>query len=184
MSSDGELTAKIGMALENWPRLSGYKVLFDHGPKDKANVGTIVSWFGAGAVPARETELSQLDIAIVKPGGKHDRALVLLEVEETSARPKTLLGDALGFLAGDHVSFEGQELEVGPWTTLVVLAQGAQNQEDRVARLLANVRACVPALDTRNSKVGAVHMRLFSNADSLESLSKQLIDEALTRGGS
>jgi hypothetical protein len=51
-----------------------------------------------------------------------DRALVLVEIEETSSTPKVILGDLFGTLMGDHVTFQGKrELKAGDHTSFIIL---------------------------------------------------------------
>ena len=114
----------------------GYDVLFDHGQAgqdDPARLGRIASWFGeAYCAGAR---LALVDIAVVERGS--DRAVALIEVEESAAPPKVLLGDVLATLLGERITFRGQrQLQVGEWTTLIVLARyGQQPHPERLALL-------------------------------------------------
>ena len=80
--SKGEITVIIASNLD----IEGYDVFYDHGDPANENVGKIAVWYGDDEKPERDTELSQLDIAIVKKGT--NKAIVLVEVEETSDRPK------------------------------------------------------------------------------------------------
>ncbi len=64
--SHGKLTVETAQHLQDFLKDKGYDVLYDHGDSSNKNVGTIVSWYGDGKKPERETELSQLDLAIVE----------------------------------------------------------------------------------------------------------------------
>jgi len=96
MSKHGEITADIGKSL----KYEGYDIFYDHGTSSK-NVGKIVSTLEKDY--DREDELSQLDIAIVEQNS--DKVAVLVKIEETSDRPKTLLGDIFGILLGKHIFY-------------------------------------------------------------------------------
>ena len=89
MSKHGELTAEIGKSL----KLEGYDVFYDHG-EPSPSVGKIVS--SIDKAPAMGEELSQLDIAIIKK--TTNKAVALIEIEETTDTPKTFLGDIFGIL--------------------------------------------------------------------------------------
>src|SRR3990172_5294661 len=118
-TAQGELTPNAAERLSGYCDAKGYDVLYDHGPK-KANVGTIVSWFGEQY--NREAELSQVDIAVVEKSSH--KAIALIEIEETSDSPKTILGDVFGVLLGEHIWFGGkQELSVDEHTTLIVIGK-------------------------------------------------------------
>ena len=82
--SHGQLTAEIGNSL----KFERYDVLYDHGISS-TSVGRIVSYFSDKN--ERGTQLSYLDIAIVKKNT--DQAVALIEIEETANRPKTIIGD-------------------------------------------------------------------------------------------
>ena len=98
----GELTAQAARRLTKDISYPRFMVLFDHGnPRmDGVNrVGQIASWFGSHY--DRNSRLALLDIALVDR--KTNSVLALVEIEETSAVPKTIIGDAFGFLFGDHL---------------------------------------------------------------------------------
>src|SRR5271157_4911215 len=101
--SRGQITVKVAETLCGYYESKGYDVLYDH-DSTKENVGKIVSWFGDKY--GRESELSQLDIAIIEKGS--DKALALIEIEETNDTPKTFTGDLFGVLLGDYISFRGE----------------------------------------------------------------------------
>jgi len=56
-------------------------------------------------------------------------------VEERAVTPKKLMADAFTTLIGDHIALRrDRHLKIGPWTRLVVLAKGKE-QETRSLRL-------------------------------------------------
>lgn len=179
MSSEGELTAEIGERL--WKDLNprGYDVLHDHGPA-AAHVGRVVSWFGHGSKPTHETQLSMLDIAIVEHST--GRVRVLAELEESKHMPKTLLGDVLGTLMGEHITFRDKrepkhELNVGSWTTLIVMGKGSH--KDRDTYLQQRVEECRTALTTANAKLGVIIVSSFGAEADLERDFRAHIERAL-----
>lgn len=181
MSSHGELTAAMGERLEGWLVPLGYEVLYDHGDKTKANVGNIVCWFGGEDAPRRETELSQLDMAVVKSVSGRRQAVTLIEIEESDDRPKNLLGDLFGTLLADHVAFGGEELAVGAKTGLILMARGSVENQPRADRLVQNVRACRGLMLGRNSAIGHIDALLFNAKAELEEKLRHYVTDALGR---
>jgi hypothetical protein len=107
MRPHGQLTARIAERLTKTLDTDKYVVLHDHGAAS-ANRGTIISWFGKAGKPTQEIELSELGLAVVQKGT--DFILLLVDIEESKDRPKTLLGDALGTLLGQGITFRGTRL--------------------------------------------------------------------------
>ena len=59
-------------------------------------------------------------------------AVALIEIEESSATPKVLLGDAFATLLGDHITFQGKHaLKKGKWTTLIVLVHAVGKRKEQ-----------------------------------------------------
>lgn len=120
--NNGELTAEVARALTAKFRARA-DILFDHGDQksDGADkVGVIRAWHGDTL--NRGALLADLDIAVLLPHS--DRAILLIEVEESAASPKVLIGDAGAALIAEHFTFRGnRDLEVGDWTTFVVIAR-------------------------------------------------------------
>ena len=178
--ADGERTARTARLLAKKLDPRGIDVLFDHGKKGvdpPEKLGQIVSWFGPEyKAPAR---LAFLDMAIVsRASGK---ALALLEIEESAATPKVLLGDVLATLLGSAVTFQGQhDLRVGEWTTLIVLAQSKTHraQVDFLRDKLDQIRS---SLTTPNASIGRLIVDLFQDEGALQAKVAQLVDEAIAR---
>lgn len=165
----GELTARAARRLSQELAGRELEVLFDHGDKDRDNphqLGRIVSWFGPEYT--RAAELAMIDIALVAP--QTELALLLVEVEEAGDNPKTILGDALGTLLGEHITFQGQrELQVGPDTTLVILVRaGAESHAQRITFLQRRLAALRPSLRTANAAIGRVVLGTFADYATLE----------------
>jgi hypothetical protein len=175
MKSHGDLTAKVGESLRKDLASKGYEVLHDHGAKAK-HVGKIVSWFGTAKAPTRETALSQMDIAVVEQ--KTWKALALIEIEETSNRPKSVLGDVFGALVGDRVTFRGKTLKLGPWTTLIVMSSGTASQRPRNELIARNAKASQASMPGENAHIGKIVLESFASDAGLESKLKALIEGA------
>jgi hypothetical protein len=161
MSMHGEITAEIGKGL----KFEGYDIFYDHGTFSK-NVGKIVSALVKDY--EREDELSQLDIAIVEQNS--DKVVVLVEIEETSDRPKIFLGDIFGVLFGEYIFFKGNSLKVGDFTTLIVVGVSKTNHKERNQYIQDQVNKVKASLDTLNSKIGKVVIKTYVDEEELETL--------------
>jgi hypothetical protein len=168
VKSHGRLTAETAKHLQDFLKDKGYDVLYDHGDLSNKNVGTIVSWYGDGKKPERETELSQLDLAIVEPSS--NKVIALIEIEETNKSPKTYLGDIFGTLMGDQIYFREKPLFVGRWTTLMIVGFSKEPHVKRNQHILAKVERIKPALSSKNSSIGKVIIKTFSDEAKLPAL--------------
>ena len=174
--SHGALTAHVARSLAGSLSDRPVDVLFDHGEQGvdpPQCLGEIVSWYGThyGATAC----LALLDIAVVRQ--ESDQAVALIEIEESAAPPKVLLGDAFATLLGDHITFQGNHaLEVGKWTTLIVLVHAAgEGKQQQVAELAHRVREVKPFLTSGNASIGHILIDTFADADELEKTVTQLV---------
>ena len=168
VKNHGRLTVETAKHLQNSIKDKGYDVLYDHGDSSNKNVGTIVSWYGDGKKPERETELSQLDLAIVQPSS--NKVMALIEIEETNDRPKTYLGDIFCTLVGDQINFREKSLLVGRWTTLMIVGFSKEPHVKRNQHILARVEKAKPTLSSKNSSIGKVIIKTFSDEAKLPAL--------------
>ena len=163
MASHGEITVGIARNItDDWNK-RGYDVFYDHGASSK-NTGKIVSVSRKDY--KRGDELSQLDIAIVERASGN-KVVALIEIEETSDRPKTILGDVFGVLFGKHLFFKRTELKVGEFTTLFVVGIKKTKLEGRNLYIQGQINKVKASLDTQNSRIGNVMVMVFENEDEL-----------------
>lgn len=159
MSKHGENTAQIGKEL----KIEGYDVFYDHGRRgEDPDVGVIAATIGENS---RENQLSHLDIAIIEQGS--GKAVVLVEIEETSDTPKTLLGDIFGFLLGRHVYIKGERLDVGVFTTLVVVGISTSDHYNRNRYIQEQANTIKAGLESKNARIGKVLIKTFNNEQEL-----------------
>ena len=180
--ANGSMTAAIARSLREEREPQGFDVLFDHGQTGvdpAANLGKLKSWFGPKY--AATTILADLDIAIVER--QSDRLVALIEIEETTSKPKVLLGDAFATLLGDHITFQGKRhLSVGPWTTLIVLAcipTPTPANQHRIDFLEQQVNQIKAGLTTPNASIGRVVMGGFQDEVDLGEKLRALIQAAI-----
>ena len=168
--SHGKFTAEIARNL----KFDGFNVYYDHDVASE-NVGKIVS--AISETFGRDDELSQLDIAIVDKESKN--AIVLVEVEETNDRPKNFLGDIFGVLLGKHVSFKGNKLNVGRFTTLILAGVTKVDHDKRNEYIQEKVNNI--AISTPNGEIGNILIKTYKDDhDLLERLPPLL--EKIVRG--
>ena len=89
-------------------------------------------WSFFGDEPRRRNNLSSVDILIAD--SERAEALLILEIEETNASPKTLLGDVFAVAFGGHISAKGglrykvtRDTEL--WVCFEVEAKGYQREK-------------------------------------------------------
>ena len=169
-TAHGQLTSKIGQSLQ----LEGYDVFYDHGISSN-NIGRIVSYFGDKN--ERGTQLSFLDIAVVKKNTKE--LLALIEIEETMDKPKTIIADIFAFMMGDHVVFKGKELKVGTGTTLIVIGYNKVRNKKHHEHIREKANNIKPALGTNNSKVGNIWIDTYSDEEKLSTVLTSLLKKTI-----
>jgi hypothetical protein len=179
----GEHTARVARALRQSLSARKIDILFDHGEQGvdpTEYLGEIVSWYGPQY--GTEARLALLDIAVVWRNG--DRAAALIEIEESSATPKVILGDLTAMLFGDQLTFQGQRrLKVGAWTTLIVLVPIKSDAKRRqVAELARRMEAIRVSLHSGNASIGRVRVGTYGDASDLEQVVEGLVREALGDG--
>ncbi len=171
----GQMTVKAAETLFGYYATRGYDVLYDHG-STKDHIGKIASRFGD--TQGRDVELSQLDIAIV--GKNSNLAFALIEIEEASDDPKTLMGDLFGVLLGDQISFRGErELAVGGHTSLIVLGKSMAPHRKRNEYLREQGMNIKSTLSTGNSVIGNIVIETFADERGLYALLSTLLGKVI-----
>ena len=176
--SRGQLTTKMARAISKYWEPRGYYVLYDHDPSSH-NMGKIVSSFGEQP-PRRSTQLSHIDIALVERDS--EKVLALIEIEETTDKPKTLLGAVFGILMGEHLSFgKDHPLVVDENTGIFVFGKSKFAHADRIDYMLDKIRSFSSNLGTGNSKIKKIDIKTFSTDTELKELLTENIEAFNTR---
>lgn len=175
-----QLTAKTAHHLRQNVIPDGYTVLFDHGDLSKDSldhVGEISSWYGENF--AASSRLALLDIGIVE--AETNRAVALIEIEETNSTPKVILGDAFGTLLGDHITFQGKRsLVVGEFTTLIILLkQPKGDQREKIDYLQEQIRQLSKHINTGNASIGRVNIDTYSDEADLLHKAQEQVSQSL-----
>jgi hypothetical protein len=167
----------MARVLSQWLAGDEYDVYCGHRGEEIFSVeslGHIVSWFGSKY--GYSSRLALLDIAVAKG----TRALALIEIEESSDEPKTLIGDLFATLLGDHITYRGQELEVGPFTTLIVLGHNKEGRSDSAALLEQHGNSLLSTLRSGNASIGRVVVDTFRDESELEDKLKEQVERVLS----
>jgi hypothetical protein len=166
----GEITAKIVDNLQ----FEGYNVFSDHGTTSEY-AGKIVSTLEKDY--SRKDELSQLDIAIVEQNS--GKVVVLVEIEETSDRPKTILGDIFSVLLGEYICFNGKDLNIGDFTTLIVAGVYKTDHEERNQNILDLTNKAKASLGTQNARIGKIVIKTYQDAEEMSAWLPSLVERAV-----
>lgn len=178
----GTLTTSVARVLQQEFDLKGFDVLHAHGqkgidPPDK--LGKLRSWFGSTF--KSDAALADLDIAVVaRDTGK---VYMLIEIEETTDKPKVILGDILATLLGHSITFQGKRnLHVGNWTTFVIVARTTRRSHlRRLPYLEQQANQLRTRLATPNASIGRIILDTFRDEAELAYKLRQHIGE-VTKG--
>lgn len=178
MSKHGQLTSAVAKSITDEMNKKGFDVYYDHGDPSNSFVGTIP--VSIEEELTSKNQISQLDIAVMERGT--NRAVVLIEVEETMDTPKTLIGDIFTTLMGDSVHLPGRKnnAKVGNWTTLIIIGKGGRH-DDRLEKIENIANNAKSALGTVNSQIGKIVIVAFSDNKPLKDVLMEKINEAIQR---
>lgn len=146
---------------------SPYTVYFDH---DKVG-HRLYCWYGQSyQTPYSLRHLAHVDMVVADPQTRAVHQIV--EVEDSSSRPKTLIADVMAVLLGDGMAFDGShDWRIGPWTSLIVLAYHASPPTPeylaRIQHIEQRLNGLLPHLDTGNARLGKIELSLFADLDGL-----------------
>jgi hypothetical protein len=164
----GEITIAIAGELDRSNDLAklGYSVVYDHGKGGEKDVGVTSAWLGDKA--KMDNRLSEIDIVIVER--ITNKAILLIEIEESGDNPKKIIGDAMAILLADGISSTIQlGLQIGAWTTLVVLGKGeGENHEKRIRSIEDRISELASSEGFNKMKIGTIKLMLFQTPDDLK----------------
>jgi hypothetical protein len=178
MSTHGPLTSAAAKSITEEMNKRGFDVYYDHGDPSNPFVGTIP--VSTEKELSSKNQISQLDIAVMEMNTH--RAIALIEIEETTDTPKTLIGDIFTTLMGDSVHLPGRKKipEVGEWTTLIIIGNGA-GHDHRIEQIENIVNNAKSAMGTGNSQIGNVVIATLSDSKTLTDVLMKKIEEAIKR---
>lgn len=161
-----------------------FQLYYDHGVAPDAQ--QIVVWYGKEyAPPFRLQKLAHLDMALIQRSSS--RVLALIEIEDTTANTKTLLGDLMVTLLGSGLAIGSQtHWSLGPWTAFIVFAHVAtparqQAYQRRFDYLQAEVTHLLPHIETNNAKIGRVLLDSFVTQTELDDKLRRYLHEIIQK---
>ncbi len=164
----GEITAALGKELSTSSELAklGYALVYDHGKGGADDVGVTSAWIGDEK--KKDNRLAEIDIVVY--GMQWNKARLLIEIEESGDNPKKIIGAAMATLFGEKISSSGREdLQIGRWTTLLVLAKGEGGAHLERTRLIEEkINDLLREEGINKMKIGAVKLVLFQHEDDLK----------------
>jgi hypothetical protein len=180
----GALTMQMARVFHQEFNGQGFDILHDHGERgidSPLRLGKIRSWFGD--TYRSGTILADLDMAVVS--NDSDRVYALIEIEETTYKPKVILGDVIATLVGNGIKFQSRrDLQIGKWTTLIVMVHDAsQSHLDRIPYLAKQSNYLRENLLTPNASMGRIIIDTFIDLTQLEEKLRQNIIAAINRRG-
>ena len=182
--SHGAFTMQLARRLQPEYNSQGYDILHDHGEAgidSPLKLGKIRSWFGESCNTG--TILSDLDMAVIS--NENERVYALVVIEETTHKPRAILGDIIAVLLGNGVKFKGiRDLKVGKWTSLIVMVHDAsQSQLDRILFFARQGNYVRENLLTPNASMGKIIIDSFVDPMQLEEKLRQNINAAIANRG-
>jgi hypothetical protein len=165
----GVITERLGEELSGDIEIlrRGYAVVYDHGKKGNNDVRVTSSWI-IDERKKQDNRLSEIDIVIYSKKG--NEAIQLIEIEESGDNPKKIIGAAMATLFGEKISSSGQaDLQIGRWTTLLVLAKGEGDAHLERTRLIEEkINDLLRVEGINKMKIGGVKLVLFQHEDDLK----------------
>lgn len=176
MSAHGQLTSATAGSITGELNDQSYDVYYDHGQVAEF-VGKIV--VSLDEELTKKKAISQLDIAVVER--ETNKAIALIEIEETTNNPKTLIGDLLAMLMGNAAYCPGKKkVDVDEWTSLIVSGKGSGHEEkNRYILDMANLTWS--ALGTSNCRIGKLVIETFKDKEALKAVLLVQIEAAIKR---
>ncbi len=179
----GKLTAWVARTLDQKFGSKGFDVLHDHRTMENDRpdkLGKIRSWFGS--TYNVDSILADLDIAVICKA--NNKVYALVEIEETTDKPKVILGDILATIIGKHITFQGKrDLEIGNWTMLIVLSHCSQSSHlDRTRFLEGQSNKLKTSLTTHNASINKIIVDEFRDRAELQKKIEKHIADAIKVG--
>lgn len=122
--------------------------------------------------PKAAKHLAWIDIVVAD--ANNGKVYQIIEIEDSTAQPKTIIGDLMTVLFGDGLAFGGRtDWQVGSWTTLTVLAyvetSAAQAKfQARLTHIQQQAASLQTALQTGNGAIGCIALETFKDMDELQ----------------
>jgi hypothetical protein len=111
-------------------RFAGVELFYDHGDSSNPEVCQPTSYMGRRY--GKDATLSGLDIIITRDS----RVIMAVEIEESTVRPKTIIGDVFGIALADRIRIQGKPYPLRNVSVIVAIATGSgKGQSEKYLRL-------------------------------------------------
>lgn len=132
-----KLTSKIAADPK---RYNGIDIFYDHGDSRTQGVCQPTTYMGRryGA----DATLSGVDIVVTK----NKMAILVIEVEESTVRPKVIIGDVFGIVLADRIMIQEESYSLKNATIIVAVAEeGKGKKSAKYIRLERHLARCLEA---------------------------------------
>lgn len=170
MGSGQKFTVPAALYLTERYHDSALQVFYDHGGHLSQRT---YSWFGSAyTAPFAAQHLSWIDIIVAEP--KTHKIHQIIEIEDSTASPKTIIADVMAVLLGDGLAFAGHsDWQVGNWTSLIVLAHvstiAAQAKyHARLDHIHQQIVSFQTGMKTRNAAIDHLVLETFKSTNELQ----------------
>jgi hypothetical protein len=176
--ANGDMTWRVAQELK---KMHGVAILHDHGQKE-TDPGKIYSYLkdDENKKPKRDNILGDLDIAVIYDKNK---VHALIEIEETTAKPKVILSDILAILLGNAISSLGKDYAVDEQTVLIVMVHDVtQSHCKTIAHLAKQINLMKKNLTTINASLGRIMIEPFKDYEQLKDILTREIEAKFRHG--
>jgi len=120
-------TKAIGEQLKNklnadLKKYGGIDVFYDHGDPSKPEVCQPTTYIGRRY--GRDATLSAVDIVIAK----RKKVILGIEIEESTVRPKSIIGDVFGIALADRIRIKGESYSIKNATIIIAIADDGKGK--------------------------------------------------------
>jgi hypothetical protein len=176
MNAPGQSTSAVGKSISVELNKMGYDLYYDH-KKEGGFTGTIA--LSVKNESGGEEAIGHLDMAVVERNS--NKAIALIEIEETTDNPKKLIGDIFAVLMGDSIyPPKRDKVKIGKWTTLIILSKDAGHggRNELIAKMALGAKS---SFERENSKIGDIVVKSFSEKNPLKDILMEKIKKAISR---
>ena len=154
-----EIAERLQRKLAEDPeRYSGVRIFYDHGDSRKPEVCQPTSYMGQRY--GSDATLSGIDIVLTKKG----KVFLVVEVEESAVRPKTVLGDVFGVVLADKIRIKDRPYKLDDAVLIIaVVVSGRGRRAEKFARLERHLRKYLSVLNRTAPGTGVKKIRIVSS---------------------
>jgi len=183
--SRGEITSHIAEYLSKELSDSNFIVYCAHKSK-KVDQNTIFGKIKSQLLTNNilEMDLSELDLAIIDQSKK--QILVLIEIEETTNKPKVLFGDVFATLFGEMIYISGnQRFQIDNQAIMMIMAHNNKeyDEDSRINFINREVNKLKSNINTANARLDRIIIDCYKDEKELLSKVKENINRQFNKLG-